>query len=385
MTDAALEGLAGKRVAIVHDWLVDFAGSERVLEQICALFPRGDLYTLVDRMPPTDRARIGAAHTFTSFLQRWPFSDRFLHAYLPLMPLAVQQFDLSAYDLVISSSHCVAKGVIVRPDALHLCYCHSPMRYAWDLQGEYLRTEGMERGVRSMLLRILLMRLRVWDAVSANGVDAFAANSTFVRQRIRRAYRRDAAVIHPPVDASVTATHPAPEAREGYVTLGRLIGYKNVELLVDAFRELPERRLTVMGDGPQLAKLRRCAPPNVMFTGAVDEDRKRRELLGARGFVFAATEDFGIAPVEALAHGLPVVAFARGGVRDYVEHGVNGWLVGERTPQAFAEGILASEHTLPDDVQERCIRAARRFASVRFRSEFAAWVAAEWARSDCSA
>jgi glycosyltransferase involved in cell wall biosynthesis len=362
------------RIAIVHEWLVDFAGSERVLQQICALYPDADLFTLVDHMQPEARARIKAARSFTSFLQRMPGTKRLLHWYLPLMPLAIQQFDLTSYDLVLSSSHCVAKGVITGPNTLHLCYCHSPMRYAWDMQGEYLRVEGLDRGLRSGLTRILLMFLRIWDATSANGVDAFAANSHFVGERIRKCYRRNSVVIHPPVDVKADSPPATDGSRADYVTVGRLIAYKNVDIIIEAFRHIPERRLRVIGDGPLLKRLQRGAPGNVLFEGAVDEARKHEVLSTARGFVFAALEDFGIAPVEALAHGAPVIAFAGGGVHDYVTHGANGWLVRERNAEALAAGIRASEKGLPKGSAFACWESVQAMAQARFRKEFEMWV-----------
>ncbi|MCD0423065.1 glycosyltransferase [Rubrivivax sp. JA1024] len=368
---------APRNVAVVHDWLVDRAGAERVLEEILALFPDAVLYTLIDRMPAADATRLPRRATVTSWLQKLPDVERYFTRCLPLMPMAIQQLDLSGHDLVISSSHCVAKGVLVPPEALHLCYCHSPMRYAWDMQHEYLRTEGLDRGPKSWLARRMFHRLRAWDAYTANGVDHFAANSDFVRRRILKAYRREAVVIHPPVDLS--AALDASGERRGYVTVGRLMGYKNITLMVEAFRRLPQHELTVVGGGPQLQALRRAAPANVRFTGPLPEAQKQARLRGARAFVFAAVEDFGIAPVEALAAGTPVIAFGRGGALDYLRRGDNAWLYAEATPEALAQAVLDSEAAWPQDVHERCRRSAERFGAGRFRAEFAAWVDERWA------
>jgi len=372
---------APARVAVVHDWLVDYAGSERVLEQILALYPDATLYTLIDRMPAPDRQRFPSTRTVTSFLQRLPRVERWFTRCLPLMPLAVQQFDLSGHDLVISSSHCVAKGVIVPPDALHLCYCHSPMRYVWDMQGEVLRSEGLERGLGSALARLMFHRLRAWDAASTNGVDHIAANSSFVQRRILKAWRRDAAVIHPPVQLPMPAVMPPPARQPGrYVTVGRLMGYKNVELMLQAFRLLPERELLVVGSGPLESRLRRQAPTNVRFAGFLPEAGMRAALAGATAFVFAAVEDFGIAPLEALAAGTPVIALGRGGAMDYLRHGENAWLFDEPTPQALAQAVRESETGWPEDVQARCQRSAAPFAAERFKTEFGAWVQTHWER-----
>ncbi|MBK1614422.1 hypothetical protein CKO44_13180 [Rubrivivax gelatinosus] len=367
-----------QNVAVVHDWLVDRAGAERVLEEILALFPDAVLYTLIDRMPAADAARLPRRRTVTSWLQRLPGVERYFTRCLPLMPMAIQQLDLTGHDLVISSSHCVAKGVLVPPEALHLCYCHSPMRYAWDMQAEYLRTEGLEHGPLSWLARRMFHRLRAWDAGSSNGVDHFAANSGFVRQRILKSYRRDAVVIHPPVDIGAAAQLVDDGGRRGYITVGRLMGYKNTALMVEAFRRLPGRELTVVGGGPQLQALRRGAPGNVRFTGALPEADKLRHLSSARAFVFAAVEDFGIAPVEALAAGTPVIALARGGALDYLRQGENAWLYAEPTPEALARAVVESEAGWPADVHERCRRSAEGFGAQRFRQEFSAWVQARW-------
>lgn len=369
------------RVAVIHDWLVDFAGSEKVLEQILALFPDAVLYTLIDRMPAPHRQRLPSSRTVTSFLQRLPNVQRYFTRCLPLMPLAVQQFDLSGHDLVISSSHCVAKGVIVPPDALHLCYCHSPMRYAWDMQGEYLRTEGLDRGLLTVPARMMLHRLRAWDAASTNGVDHIVANSGFVRQRILKAWRREAGVIHPPVPNAPAVPEPAVARQPGrYVTVGRLMGYKNVALMLEAFRLLPERELVVVGSGPQEAALRRQAPPNVRFAGHLPDTGMQAELRVAQAFVFAAVEDFGIAPLEALAAGTPVIAHARGGALDYLRHGENAWLYGQNTPQALAAAVRAAEAGWPADIDARCRASAAGFGPERFRTEFADWVQSCWAQ-----
>jgi glycosyltransferase involved in cell wall biosynthesis len=361
-----------------------------VLEQILALFPAATLYTLMDFMAPEHKSRLGQRCIKTSFLQRMPGARSSFTRYLPLMPLAIQQFDLSGHDLIISSSHCVAKGVITPPDALHLCYCHSPMRYAWDMQGEYLRTEGLDRGVKTVLARWMFHRLRQWDVGSSNGADHFAANSRFVQQRIQKTWRRDAVVIHPPVELAAPNRSDAQETTSGadaprrraqhYVTVGRLMGYKNTALMVEAFRRMSTRQLTVVGQGPQFDALKRSAPGNVHMAGHLDEAALREQVQTATAFVFAAIEDFGIAPVEALALGTPVVAYARGGALDYLKHGENAWLFDALTPQSLAAAIEASEPAWPADVDKRCRASAARFGGDRFGIEFMAWVQTHWSQ-----
>jgi glycosyltransferase involved in cell wall biosynthesis len=319
----------------------------------------------------------------TSFLQRMPGARSHFTRYLPLMPLAIQQFDLSGHDLIISSSHCVAKGVITPPDALHLCYCHSPMRYAWDMQGEYLRTEGLDRGVKTVLARWMFHRLRQWDVGSSNGVDHFAANSRFVQQRIKKCWRRDAVVIHPPVAvASAIAKDPAKLRERGhYVTVGRLMGYKNTALMVEAFALLPNCTLKVIGTGPQWAALQRGATPNVHFLGHLPDVDVMRHVAQATAFVFAAVEDFGIAPVEALARGTPVIAYARGGALDYLVHGDNAWLFNSLTPQALAKAVADSQEQWATDVSSRCMESAQAFGEERFRDQLLSWVQHCWQAS----
>lgn len=368
-----------RRVAIIHDWLIDFAGSERVLEQILHLFPHADLFTLVNHMPSHDLQRLQFRTINTSFLQCAPGIAKHLSKYLPLMPLAIEQFDLTGYDLIISSSHCVAKGVIVPPDALHLCYCHSPMRYAWDMQSVYLRTENLWSGPSSWFARATFHYLRQWDSRTGHGVDAFAANSDFVAKRILKSYRRDAAVIHPPVELCTTAV-PVPFASRRanqLVTLGRLVGYKNVELMCQAMERLPEHHLTVIGDGPLKSHLIKIAPNNVQFVGHLPSSDAQDLIRHAQGFLFCAVEDFGIAPVEALGLGTPVIAPSRGGARDYIQAGENGIFISELNATGVAHAIseLGSSPTI---TPERCRESSQRFSSTHFKSRLGEWVENQW-------
>jgi glycosyltransferase involved in cell wall biosynthesis len=284
--------------------------------------------------------------------------------------------------LVVSSNSAVAKGVIVSPDALHLSYVHSPMRYAWDQQFEYLRAEHAERGLKSVLMRCLLHRLRIWDHRSAAGVDHFAANSGFIARRIAKSYRRESEVIHPPVDTEFFV--PGTEARGGdYLTVSRLVGYKRVDLLVQAFRELPERRLVIVGDGPDLRRLKAAAGANVEFVGRLPRERLRARLQAARAFVFAAVEDFGIAPVEAMACGTPVIALARGGAAETVA-GLDaaqptGVLFAEQTPAAVAAAVRDFEANAARITAQACRARAERFSRARFRAEFTGFVTRKYA------
>ena len=370
------------RIAVVHDWLVDYAGSERVLAEILRCLPQADLFALVDHMPAAERAPLGARRATTTFLQGMPGVARHLAWYLPLMPAAIEQLDLTGYDLVISSSHAVAKGVIVAPDALHLSYVHSPMRYAWDQQFEYLRAEHAEGGLKGLLLRGLLHRLRIWDRSSAAGVDHFAANSAFVARRIAKCYRREASVIHPPVD---TEFH-VPGAGRGdyYLAVSRLVGYKRIDLLVQAFSELPDRRLVVVGDGPEAMRLKALAGRNVEFAGRLPPHQLREHLQRARAFLFAAVEDFGIAPVEAMACGTPVIALRRGGVAETVvglEAGApTGVLFDEQSASAVARAVRGFEQNGHRISAQACRARAELYSAARFRAGFMDFVNSRYAR-----
>jgi glycosyltransferase involved in cell wall biosynthesis len=371
------------RIAVVHDWLVDYAGSERVLAEILRCLPQADLFTLVDHMPAAQRAPLGDRRAQTTFLQNMPGVASHLAWYLPLMPFAIEQLDLTGYALIVSSSHAVAKGVIVSPDALHLSYVHSPMRYAWDQQFEYLRAEHAENGPKSLLLRWLLHRLRIWDHRSAAGVDHFAANSAFIARRIAKVYRRDAQVIHPPVDIDFHI--PGGTREDYYIAVSRLVGYKRVDLLVQAFRELPERRLLVVGDGPEHARLKSLAGANVEFAGRLAPEQLRERLQRARAFLFAAVEDFGIAPVEAMACGTPVIAYGRGGAAETVvglqAPAPTGVLFEEQSAAAVAAAVRTFEAHAQRITPQACRARAERFSAPRFRAEFMDFVTgklAEW-------
>jgi glycosyltransferase involved in cell wall biosynthesis len=368
------------RVAIVHDWFVTYAGSERVVEQIVAMFPQADVFSLIDFLPAAERHFLADKPVCTSFLQHMPLARRRYQAYLPLMPLAIEQLDLSHYDLVISSSHCVAKGVLTGPDQLHVSYVHTPMRYAWDAQHEYLAGAGLDRGVKSWFARWMLHKLRLWDVRASHGVDSFVANSRFVARRIWKAYRRTARVIHPGVDVD---SFSAAETREDfYLTASRLVPYKRIDLLVEAFGCLPDERLVVIGEGPELEKLRAKATANVTLVGYQETAALRDWMQRARAFLFAAREDFGIVMCEAQAAGAPVIAFGQGGAAEIVK-GLEtatptGVLFGEQTPEAVVDAIRAFEQQAGKIKSADCRANARRFSIERFQRDFFDHTMAEW-------
>ncbi|WP_009907329.1 glycosyltransferase family 4 protein, partial [Burkholderia thailandensis] len=357
----------------VHDWLVTYAGAERVLEQIVACFPDADLFGLVDFLD--DRTFLRGKPVTTSFIQKLPYARTKYRSYLPLMPLAIEQLDVSAYDLVISSSHAVAKGILTGPDQVHVSYVHSPIRYAWDLQHQYLEQSQLTRGVKSALARLILHYIRNWDVRTSNSVDRFVANSAFIARRIHKVYQRDAAVVFPPVDvdAFTLSTHK----EDFYLTASRMVPYKKIDLIVDAFAQMPERRLVVIGDGPDMRKIRAKAAPNVEIMGyqpfPVLQDRMRR----AKAFVFAAEEDFGISVVEAQACGTPVIAFGKGGaletVRDATSHErPTGVFFDEQSARAIVAAVDDFERAPARFKPEDCRANAERFSTAHFRRRFVA-------------
>lgn len=360
------------RIAVVHDWLVNYAGSDRVLEQILACFPESDLFSLVDFLPAGQRKFIMDKPVRTSFFQDLPFARQSFRKYFPLMPLAVEQFDLSSYDLIISSSHSVAKGVITGPDQLHICVCYSPMRYAWDLQNQYLQESGLDRGVVGWPARWLLHKARLWDTRTANGVDEFIAISHFIARRIWKTYRREATVIYPPVD--VDSLSVKEDKDDFYLTVSRLVPYKKVNLIVEAFGRLPDKKLVIIGDGPQFKSIKAAAGENVTMLGYQSSQVVHDYMQRANGFVFAAEEDFGISVLEAQACGTPVIAFGKGGaletVRGLGTDEPTGVFFYEHSCDSLAAGVCLFEAEREQFTAASCRKNAVPFSVERFRREF---------------
>ena len=371
------------KVAVVHDWLVTYAGAERVLEQMLAVYPEADVFSLIEFVPPSQRAFLGGRRVRTSFLQRIPGMQRGYRRFLPLMPIAIERLDLSGYDLVLSSSHAVAKGVLTGPHQLHICYCYTPIRYAWDLQHQYLRETGLDRGIKGALARWMLSRVRVWDLRTADRVDSFIAISQFIAQRIWKTYRREATVIYPPVDTR--AFTPGGRREDFYVTASRMVPYKRMDLIVEAFATMPERRLVVIGDGPEARKVHSKGAANIEFLGHQPFEVLRDRLRRARAFIFAAEEDFGIAPLEAQACGTPVVAYGKGGVLDTIrpigQPDPTGVFFQEQTAAALVEAVQRFEREGSQIDPEACRQNALRFTPERFRAELGDFVEMQFRRS----
>ncbi len=366
MTDT----LATRRIAVVHDWLPLYGGAERVLEQILLVFPQADVFSMIDAIPPEQRGFLQNKEVKTSFVQNLPGGKTRYRSYFPLMPLAVEQFDLSAYDLVISSSYSFAKGVLTGPDQRHLCYCHSPIRYAWDMQHQYLQQAGLTKGWKSWMVRILLHYIRIWDYRTAGGVDAFAANSAYIARRIMKVYRREAEVIFPPV--AVQDFELGEKREDFYLTASRMVPYKRIDLIAEAFSRIPEKRLIIIGDGPEMERVRAKAGPNVNLLGYMDNATLRSHLQRAKAFVFAAEEDFGILPVEAQACGTPVIAFGRGGVAETINPGETGVLFAEQSVESLVDAVRQFEKMSFTPAAIR--RQAERFSAEVFRKHFADFV-----------
>lgn len=362
------------RIAIVHEWLVSYSGSERVLEQMLACFPDADLYALIDFLPKSEQIHIRNKVVRTSFIQRLPFARTKYRQYLSLMPLAIEQFDMSGYDLIISSSHAVAKGVITGPDQQHICMCYSPMRYAWDLQHQYLRESGLDWGFKGWLAKWMLHRIRQWDSRSERNVDEFIAISHFIARRIWRVYRRPSTVIYPPVD--VESFFMYEEKQDFYLAASRMVPYKKMDLIVEAFTAMPDKKLKVIGDGPDFEKIRAKAGPNVTLMGYQEFEILRDNMQRAKAFVFAAEEDFGIAPIEAQACGTPVIAFGKGAtletIRGLDSEIPTGVFFESQSLAAIVDAVGRFERVSISPIA--CRQNAMRFSVRRFLSEFSAFI-----------
>ncbi|MDO8260045.1 MAG: glycosyltransferase family 4 protein [Candidatus Magasanikbacteria bacterium] len=330
------------KTAIVHEWLVNYAGSERVVESFTNIWSEADIFTLVDFLNQHERDTIvKGKFPQTSFIQKLPFAKKHHRTYLPLFPLAIEQFDLSAYNVILSSAHAVAKGVITSSQQLHICYCHTPMRYAWDFTHQYLKESNLQKGVKAAIVKLFLHYLRMWDYSTANRVDYFIANSKYIAKRIKKIYNKDADVIYPPVD---TKLFPCETNKENYyVTASRFVPYKRIDLIVEAFAKMPDKKLIVIGEGPEKEKIYSKAKKNIEFLGYQEGDALKKYLQKAKAFVFAAEEDFGIIVVEALACGTPVIALRKGGTAETIVHLKNGIHFNEQTSDAIMDAVLEFE------------------------------------------
>jgi len=313
------------KTAIVHDWFTTYAGSERCVESFTNIWKDADIFSLVDFLDARNRQTIlKGKNAKTSFVQKLPFANKYHRHYFPIFPLAIEQFDLSSYDLVISSSHAFAKGILTNSSQLHICYCYTPIRYAWDLTNQYFDKESFIGRVKKLILQPVLHNIRAWDVVSSNRVDYFIAISNYIARRIKKIYRRDAAVIYPPVDTAKFGCEPQKE--DFYLTASRFVPYKKIDLIAEAFSKMPNKKLIIIGEGSDEKNIKAKCAKNVKMIGYKKVDDLAEYMKRARAFVFAAEEDFGISVIEALSCGTPVIALNKGGTAETIIDGKYGIL-----------------------------------------------------------
>ncbi len=355
------------KVAIVHDWLVTNAGAEGVLKAIVELYPEADIFSLVDFLIPKDREEIlQGKFAKTSFIQKLPFSQKHFRNYLPLFPKAIESFDLSGYDLIISSSHAVAKGVKKTKDQIHVCYCHTPMRYAWDMHDEYTRDLPY---LKKILVKMSLAYIRKWDITSLDRVDFFIANSHFIADRIKRIYNRESIVIHPPVDTKSFAFSSNKE--DFYLTASRLVPYKQVKLIVQAFNET-DKKLVVIGQGEEFDEIQKIAKSNIEVLGFLEKEEMISYMQRAKGFVFVALEDFGIVPIEAMSCGTPVIAYGKGGIKDSVIDKKTGIFFPQQNQKSIIKAVEEFDNMEFD--YKYISEHASLFGIERFKGEFQKYI-----------
>lgn len=361
------------KVAIVQEWLVTVGGSDKVVKAILDVFPNADIYTLVAKKEVCDELGIPWEKVHTSFIQKMPLGMKKHRAYLPLFPFAIEQFDLRGYDVIISSSHCVAKGVLTKADQLHICYCHSPIRYCWDMYNEYLEESHLDKGLKSWLVRLMLHPIRQFDAVAGNRVDYYISNSDYVGQRIRKTYRRKATTIHPNID--ISHFELCEDKQDYYLASSRLVAYKKIDTIIEAFNQMPDKKLVVIGGGPNLEDYRKLAKSNVTVMGYQPFDVLKEKMQHAKAFVFAADEDFGMIPIEAQSCGTPVIAYGHGGSLETVNGGKTGLFFYEQTAEAIVEAVrkfeaMGNQPFSPKD----CRQWAEGFSEERFKREIKEFV-----------
>lgn len=367
-------------IGIVADWLVAYAGAEKVIKEFIDLYPGSELYSVVDFLSDTSREQLHNKKAKTTFIQKLPFSKTKYQKYLPFMPLAIEQLDLSSHEVILSSSHAVAKGVLTGPDQLHISYVHSPIRYAWDLQHQYLQEAKLNNGVKGLLAKLILHKIRVWDYRTANGVDHFVANSKFISRRIKKVYGRHSDVIYPPVDVERFLLNENKD--DYYFTASRLVPYKRIDLIVEAFSHMPEKKLVVIGDGSEMTKIKSKATKNIEILGYQENSVMQNYMRNAKAFVFAAEEDFGITPVEAQACGTPVIAYGKGGALETIRPiGVDmatGIFFHKQDVASIIEAVSSFNSVSEKLEPNNCRKNAVKFSRERFQNEMKIYVEKKW-------
>lgn len=362
------------KIALIHDWYYVNGGAEKVVRAINEIWPNIAHYALIDFLSDKDRNDIlKGQKVTTSFIQYLPTARQNHRKFLQLFPFAIESFDLSAYDIIISSSASVAKGIKVTNEQLHICYCHSPMRYAYDLYDQYI-ADYKKGGLKRAYVNYVLDKLRRWDQESNHRVTHFVANSNHVAERISRLYNRSAEVIYPPVDTSFYELGSA--QGDYFFTASRMVSYKKMNLIIEAFNKRPDLKLIVAGDGPEERKLKAMASKNIIFEGFVDAARLRELMRGAKAFVYAAEEDFGIVPVEAMSCGIPVIALRKGGLKETIKDKVSGIFFETQSSESLSQAIHKFETLTFDSEQVRA--HALPFGTTFFKSQFEKLVVEKW-------
>jgi glycosyltransferase involved in cell wall biosynthesis len=353
------------KVAIIQDWLISVSGSDKVVKAISDVFPDADIYTLVANKKICDELGFDFSRITTSAIQKLPFGASKHRMYLVLMPFMIEQFDLSKYDVIISSSHAVAKGVLTRSDQLHICYCHTPIRYAWDLYYDYMRDAGLEKGLKGLVAKYILHLIRQWDMLSNFRVDYFISNSNYIAKRIKKIYRRDAITIYPNIDVEQFELYLDKE--DYYLANSRLVSYKKIDVIVEAFTKMPDKKLVVIGDGPDFKKIVKMAGANTEILGYQPLAELKKRMQKAKALIFASDEDFGMIPVEAQACGTPVIAFGKGGALETVKENETGLFFYEQSADAIIEAVTQFENKKFDYAKIR--KHAEQFSEERFKRE----------------
>ncbi|MBT4922763.1 MAG: glycosyltransferase [Rickettsiales bacterium] len=363
------------RVALIHDWLVGKFGAENVFTEIIKIFPNSEIFTIIDTVPENERAFLQGRKTHQSFIAKLPFAKKHFRKYLSLMPIAIEQFDLDGFDLVISSSSAVAKGIIPKPNQLHICYINSPIRYGWDLENHYIKESNIT-GLKKLILKYSMHKMRMWDVTSSHRVDHFISNSSFIKARVLKYYRRDAEVLNPNVDVEYFGEERDESKKSDYFfTIARHVPYKKIDLIVKAFNQMPNRTLVVGGSGDQTEYLKKIAGPNITFTGHIARAEVRQHMQNAKAFLYAALEDFGIVMGESLAAGTPVIAYGVGGSRDIVRDkseyaDATGILFKEQTEESLVEAIKVFCKNEEIFTPENCIASVTHLSAANFRKSF---------------
>ena len=357
--------------ALINDWYNQNGGAEKVIHSLNNVWDDFDHFALVDTLNDNDRNFIlNGKQAKTSFIQNLPFAKKDHRKYLQFFPIAIEQFDLREYDLILSSSSSIAKGVLTNSNQLHICYCHSPIRYAWDLYHQYLKEANLNSGIKSIYAKYVLHKIRNWDVLTANRPDYFIANSKYIAARIKKIYDKEATVIYPPVNTEYFSLNENKD--EYYFTASRMVPYKKIDLIVAAFNKLPNKKLIVAGDGPDFKKIKKLGKSNISFVGHLKGEELKRYIQKAKAFVFAAEEDFGIVPVEAQSCGTAVIAFGKGGATETIAHKKTGYFFYDQTVESLIEAIEESEHIMfdPKIIRENALR----FSKERFEKEIKEYV-----------